>query len=96
MVMLYGSMWWWAHVKVKVTIFGVQRTFHNHTKTLKYGRIKNYHLEPIRLNARAYTLLILQNLKGKTYKIALDNSVDKIKLEEILIEYGIPKLKQLT
>jgi hypothetical protein len=36
----------------------------------------------------------MRNHKGKTWKIALDDSVDKTKIEEILNEHGIPKLEQ--
>jgi hypothetical protein len=95
-VILYGSMWWWARVKVKVTTLGIQRTFHNQTKTWKYDRIKSYYFEPLQTKSNIYTLFILRNHKGKTYKIALDDSIDKTKLEEILSEHGIPKLDQPT
>jgi hypothetical protein len=95
-VALVASSWWWARLKVKLTTYGIERTFHNSTKIWKYDRIKSYHFEPLHSQTDVYTLVVIRNHKGKTWKIALDNSVNKAKIEEILNEHGIPKLEQST
>jgi hypothetical protein len=95
-VVLYASLWWWAQIKVKLTTYGIERTLHNSTKTWKYDRIKSYHFEPLHSQTDVYILFVLCNHKGKTWKIALANPVDKTKIEETLKEHGIPKLEQAT
>ena len=96
LVAVYASLWWWARLKVKLTTSGVARTFHNSTKTWKYERIKSYHFEPLSSKANVYTLVILRNHKGKTWKITLHNSADKAKIEEIFKKHGVPKLEPAT
>jgi len=91
-VALYGSLWWWARLKVKLTISGIKRIFHNSTRTWKYDRIKCYNFETLRSETGVYTLVVLRNHKGKTWKIALDESVNNSKIEEILNEHGIQKI----
>jgi len=93
-VALYASLWWWAKIKVKLTTYGIEKTVHNSTRIWKYGRINSYHFEPLHSRTDVYPLLVMRNHKGKTWKIALDDSVDKTKIEEILNEHGIPKLEQ--
>jgi hypothetical protein len=93
-VAVYASLWWWAKFKVKLKTYGIERTDPSSTRTWKYDRIKSYHFEPLRSETDVYKLLVLCNHKGKIWKIALDDSVDKAKIEDILKEHGIPKLEQ--
>jgi hypothetical protein len=95
-VSLYASLWWWAKITVQLTNTGLQRVFHNSPTNWKYDRIKNYHFESLYSKDEFYTLIVFRDHKGKTLKIALDGTVDKEKIEEILKEHGIPKLEQQT
>ena len=95
-VALYASSWWWARLKAKLTSFGIERTYHNSTRTWKFERIKSYNFEPLHSKNDVYTLVVLRSHKGKIWKIALDESVDKTKIEETLNKHGIPKLEQIT
>jgi hypothetical protein len=93
-VAIIASSWWWARLKIKLTPDGIERTYHNSTRTWKYDRIKSYHFEQLCSKTYVYTLFVLSNQKGKIWKIALDDTVDKIKIEEILNEHKIPKLEE--
>jgi hypothetical protein len=95
-VALYASLWWWAKFKVKLTTVGIKRTFNNSSRIWKYERIKSYHFETLRSEPDVFNVVVLLNHKGKIWKIALDDSVDKAKIEEILNKHGIPKLEQAT
>ncbi len=89
-VAIYASSWWWIRLKVKLTIYGIERD----VSFWKYDRIKSYHFEPLHSRTDVYTLFVIRNHKGKLWKIALDDSVDKTKIEETLNAHGIPKLEQ--
>lgn len=95
-VALYASLWWWARLKVRLTSLGIERTYHNHTKIWKYDRVKTYCFEPLHTKTGVYNLLVLRNQKGKKWKIAFEETIDKSKIEEILTGHGIPKLERTT
>jgi|GEM_PF-6307986 len=92
-VAIYASSWWWVRLKVKLTAYGIKRDQKNFWK---YERVQNYHFETYHSESDVFTFVVLCNHKGKIWKIALDESVDKAKIEEILNEHGIPKLEQAT
>lgn len=91
-VALYASTWWWAKIKVTLTTTGIMRVFHNQPTTWKYDRIKSYHFEPLCSKSDFYTFFVLQNHRGKTWKIAFDDTIDKAMIEEILNKHKIPKI----
>lgn len=93
-VAVYASSWCWARVRVKLTTHGVRKTFHNSSRTWKYDRIRSYWFETLRSECTVYTLVVFRNHKGKTGKMALEDSVDRAKIEEILKKHGIPKVEQ--
>jgi hypothetical protein len=92
-VALYASLWWWASLKVRLTSSGIEKTYHNYTKTWKYDRVKTYGFELLRSKTDVYTLLILRNQKGKVWKIAFDESINKSNIENILTEHRITKVE---
>jgi hypothetical protein len=88
----YASVWWWKKLKVKFSIYGIAR---EEFSFWKYDRIKSYHFETLSSDNNVYTLIVLCNQKGKVRKIALDDTVDKAKIEEILNSHGIIKLEKV-
>ena len=88
---IYGSIWFWAKVKTKLTIHGIEKDFHNSGKTLKYRMVKDYYFKPIQVKSTVYQILVLHDHKGKTHQFALDNESRIAEIERILTDHGIQK-----
>jgi hypothetical protein len=98
-IVIIGIHWlmlWFAPSEIRITAKSVIRIIGNSQRIWKYSQIKSYSFDVLQSASKPFTILLFQHHKGRNWKIALDDSVDKTKLKEILFEHGIPKLEQPT
>jgi hypothetical protein len=95
-IAIASMTWWYAPVLMKISNTAVTRLIWNDSKCWTFPNIGSYSFEHLSSESQSYTFFVLRKKNGRTWKIALDDSINKTKLEEILVEHGIPKLEQPT
>ncbi len=97
-IILNGVHWlmlWFAPSDIRITANSVLRIIGNTQRNWKYSNIKCYSFDILHLDSNSFVILVLQNHKGQKWKIALNDSIDKDKLEVIFNEHKISKLEQI-
>ena len=85
-------IWWNAVSNIIISQTGITRFIWNDTKTWAFKRIKSYSFEQVTCSLQIYALLALYDYRGKIWRVALADSADKSKIEEILNEQGIKSM----
>lgn len=91
-VIVAACIWWNAVSNIIISQNGITRFIWNDSKTWAFKRIKSYSFEQVACGLQIYALLVLYDYRGKIWRVALADSTDKSKIEEILNEQGIKSM----
>ncbi|MBN2139018.1 MAG: hypothetical protein JW720_14515 [Sedimentisphaerales bacterium] len=86
-------IWWFAPVIMKISDTAITRLVWNDRKTWHFKKLREYRYESLQLNSKIVPVLVLTNIKGKQFRMALSDSIKLDELAGILEKHGILRME---